>query len=69
LEKFALTHLSLPVATIAAVIKRSADAVMETRALIPGYIADHPEFQAVGERMLAIWEEGVMGLTENADPK
>jgi hypothetical protein len=37
-------------------------AVMETRGIIPDYIADHPEFREVGKLMMAAWEEGVIGL-------
>ncbi len=62
LEKFATIHLSLPVGEINRTIERLADAVMETRRLIPGYIADHPEFREVGEAMMEIWEEGVRGF-------
>lgn len=59
LERFAMAHLSLPIGEINRTIEQLADAVMETRRLIPGYIADHPEFREVGENMMEIWEEGV----------
>jgi serine/threonine-protein kinase HipA len=62
LEQFAIVHLSLVVGEIREIIERLADAVMATRQEIPRYIAEHPEFRAVGEAMLAIWEEGVAGL-------
>jgi serine/threonine-protein kinase HipA len=62
LERFALTHLSLPPAAIAASFDRTSQAVVETRALIPGYIAAHPEFRAVGERMLIAWDRGLKEL-------
>lgn len=58
LERFAINHLSMSKSDIDETIERLADAVMETRQLIPGYIADHPEFREVGENMMAIWEEG-----------
>ena len=45
-------------------IANTAEAVMETRKTVPGYIADHPEFHEIGERMIAQWEEGVKGLVE-----
>jgi hypothetical protein len=32
---------------------------METQQLIPGYGKDRPGFREVGERMIAIWKEGV----------
>ena len=62
LERFAVTHLSLPVAAIADVFNRIAEAVTETRAMIPRYIAEHPEFREIGERMMTQWDEGVSGL-------
>lgn len=62
LERFAVAHLSLPVKTISDTFGDTAQAVMETRKLIPGYIADHPEFLEIGERMVVQWEEGVKGL-------
>jgi len=62
LERFAITHLSLTAGTVAAVFSRMAEAVTETRKLIPGYIAEHPEFRETGERMMAAWDEGIKGL-------
>lgn len=62
LEQFAAAYLSMPKSEIDETIARLAEAVMETRQLIPGYIADHPEFREVGERMMSIWEEGVQGI-------
>ena len=59
LDRFSVAHLSLPPATAAGIIDRMAQAVTETRALIPGYIADHPEFREIGERMMEAWNEGV----------
>ena len=62
LERFAVAHLSLPVAAIADVFNRIAEAVTETGKMIPGYIAEHPEFREIGERMMTQWDEGVSGL-------
>ena len=62
LENFAIAHLLLPIGEISRIIEQLADAVMETRRLIPAYIADHPEFSEVGEDMMDIWEEGVGGF-------
>lgn len=62
LERFALTHLSLPVGEIDEIMTRLADAVMDTRQLIPAYISAHPEFRETGEAMMSIWEEGVKGF-------
>ncbi len=62
LESFAMTHLSLSVGDIAQIIDRTAEAVLETRRLIPIYGGDHPEFGATCEAMLAAWDEGVRGF-------
>lgn len=62
LERFALSHLNLPAGDIHDVIESVAAAVMATRRRIPGYIADHPEFEQIGESMMALWEEGVREL-------
>jgi serine/threonine-protein kinase HipA len=52
----------LPIGEINRSIERLADAVIDTRRLIPGYIADHPEFRDIGENMMVAWEEGVGGF-------
>ncbi|MDQ5984719.1 MAG: hypothetical protein CSYNP_00415 [Syntrophus sp. SKADARSKE-3] len=62
MEQFAVTHLSLPVKSVARIIDQVSDAVIKAREMIPAYVHDHPEFRDVGERMMAIWEEGVNGL-------
>jgi len=65
LEQFASAYLSMPKGEIDETFARLAEVVMETRQLIPGYIADHPEFRDVGERMMSIWEEGVQDFSSN----
>jgi len=62
LERFAVSHLSLPVGTIAGTFDRMAEAVNKTREGIPAYVAEHPEFREIGERMSVEWNEGVKGL-------
>jgi len=62
LEQFAVTHLLLTVGEIDEIFARLADAVMETRRLIPTYISEHPEFRETGEAMLAAWASGVEEL-------
>nr|MDA3903315.1 HipA domain-containing protein [Desulfuromusa sp.] len=62
LERFAMAHLSLPIGEINRIIERLADAVMDTRRLIPEYIVDHPEFRDIGKNMMEAWEEGVGGF-------
>jgi serine/threonine-protein kinase HipA len=59
IERFATAHLLLSVGTIHKIIERVADAVMETQKQIPSYCKDLPAFREVGERMIAVWEEGV----------
>ena len=58
-ERYAINHLSMSKSDIDETIERLANAVMETRQMIPGYISDHPEFREVGENMMSIWAEGV----------
>lgn len=62
LEQFAVAHLSLPVSTVSAIFSKVSEAVTETRAMIPGYMAGHPEFREIGEKMMAIWDEGLKEL-------
>ena len=62
LEKFALTHLSLPVGKVAEIIDGVAEAVVRTRSDLVVYIVDHSEYQVVGARQLAAWDEGLMSL-------
>jgi serine/threonine-protein kinase HipA len=62
LERFAVTHLSLPAATIADTFSRAADAVSDAKKTIPAYIKDHPEFRSIGESMIAEWDKGMNGL-------
>jgi serine/threonine-protein kinase HipA len=64
LEKFALTHLALPVGKIGEIIEQVADAVTGTRGDVAAYMRDHPEFCKVGERMLDAWGDGVAELTK-----
>lgn len=59
LERFATTHLDLPVGEIKRIISQIADAVMEVRQAIPWHIENHPEFQETGEQMMEAWEQGV----------
>ena len=67
LERFALSHLNLPAGEIQETFERMADAVMETRKRIPPYIAYHPEFREVGERMMDLWDEGVRELVSSKE--
>lgn len=59
MERFAINHLFMTKSDIDETIECLANAVMETRQMIPGYISDHPEFRDVGENMMSIWAEGV----------
>lgn len=46
-------------ATIKAMLESIAEAVFETMGEIRQYMHDHPEFEEIGTRMLAQWDEGV----------
>ncbi len=59
LEKFAVSHLALPVGKIKQIFEEIADGVNDTQGMLSEYIAEHPEFQEVGTRMLTAWNEGV----------
>ncbi len=63
LERFAITHLSLPVRTIGEVFDRVAQGVTETRPMIVEYMAEHEEFKAIGQLMLAEWDEALKEQT------
>ncbi len=63
IDRFAMAHLFLSVGTVHKIVERVADAVMETQKMIPEYSNDHPKFRDLGERMMAIWKEGVKGMT------
>jgi len=34
--------------------------------MIPAYCRDHPEFAVIGERMMAVWDDGVRGMDTSA---
>jgi serine/threonine-protein kinase HipA len=63
LERFAAAHLMLPRGTVSSIFENIADAVMDTQKLMKVYMADHPEFQDIGERMTMAWGQGVKELT------
>lgn len=62
LEQFAVAHLSLPIGRVGQIIEVAADAVAGTKEELSTYMSDHPEFQEIGERMLAAWESGLVGI-------
>ena len=37
--------------------------------MIPGYIAEHPDFREIGERMMAEWDKGVNGWVVDTKSK
>ncbi len=59
LEKFAVAHLSLPVGKINRIFDQVAEGVNDTRVLLADYMKINPDFRAIGERMLSVWDEGV----------
>jgi len=66
LERFALQALSLPAQKAARICDSIAEAVIDTSRMLPPYIREHPEFEATGTRMLAIWQEGVDAFAKTA---
>jgi serine/threonine-protein kinase HipA len=66
LERFALQALSLPPKQATQIIDRVAEAVIDAAKLIPPYIREHSEFEEIGSRMLAIWQEGVDAFAMSA---
>lgn len=66
LERFALQTLSLPPKRATQIIDRIAEAVIDTAKLIPPYIREHSEFEEIGNRMLAIWQDGVDAFAMSA---
>lgn len=62
LERFAVAHLSLPAGVVSNTFNRMAEAITETQGMVSAYMAEHPEFREIGERMLSEWNEGVRGL-------
>ena len=59
LEKFAVSHLALPVGKIGQIYEEIADGVNDTRNILSAYVEEHPEFRDVGSRMLVVWNEAV----------
>ncbi|WP_298438695.1 type II toxin-antitoxin system HipA family toxin [Geobacter sp.] len=59
LEKFAVTHLALPVGKVGQICEEVAEGVNDTRGILAAYMEEQPAFREVGNRMLAAWNEGV----------
>lgn len=59
MEKFAVSHLALPVGKIGQIFDEVADGVNDTQVMLSAYVEEHPEFHDVGSRMLDAWNEGV----------
>jgi len=66
LERFALQALSIPAQKAARICDSIAEAVIATSRMMPPYIREHPEFGETGNRMLAIWQEGVDAFAKTA---
>jgi serine/threonine-protein kinase HipA len=64
LERFGVTHLSIPVATISGIFQRVAQSVTETREMIHTHINEHPEFKDIGQSMMTQWNEGIRTFFE-----
>ncbi len=63
MEQFAVANLSLPIGRVGQIFEEVAEAVTSTRVLLSAYTAEHPEFSAIGEKMLKAWDTGVAELT------
>ncbi|KAF0221590.1 MAG: serine/threonine-protein kinase [Geobacteraceae bacterium] len=61
LEKFAVTHLAIPIGRAGQIFQAIAEALIDTRIILLTYINEHPEFREVGEKMLSAWDAGVTG--------
>lgn len=59
LEKFAFAHLALSSIETSQIFAEVAEGVNDTQAALSAYMKEHPEFQDVGEKMLAIWRKGI----------
>lgn len=58
LRRFAETRANLTPAKIRQTFERIDGAIQETVAHVRAYSAEHPEFEAVGKRMIQEWENG-----------
>ncbi|MEA3465832.1 MAG: hypothetical protein U9R29_07490 [Thermodesulfobacteriota bacterium] len=63
MEKYAREYLLLNNREIAQIIEQTSDAVADTRNDMVEYIADHPEFSDIGEKMMACWEDGMQDFS------
>jgi len=59
LEKFAVSHLALPVGKIGQIFEEMAEGVNNTLGILAVYMEEHPEFREVGNRMQVAWNEGL----------
>jgi len=59
LQRLGETRLGGSPAHIRAILQRIADAMRTVTAHLRAYITDHPDFNDVGNRMLAHWEHGM----------
>lgn len=59
LEKFAVSHLALPVGKIGQIFEEMAEGVNNTLGILAMYMEEHPEFREVGNRMKVVWNEGL----------
>jgi serine/threonine-protein kinase HipA len=59
LKKLGETRAGGTPAKIRQILERVAEAIRETAKEIEDRVRDHPEFAAIGERMMREWEEGI----------
>jgi serine/threonine-protein kinase HipA len=59
LQRLGETRLGGSPARVRAILQRVADAMGAVTTQLRAYIKDHPDFEDVGNRMLAQWEHGM----------
>jgi serine/threonine-protein kinase HipA len=64
LSKFIAGTFGIPLREQAVMLERISDAVADTVSLVREKIAELPEFQDIGKRMLLAWQEGTTSLRD-----
>jgi serine/threonine-protein kinase HipA len=59
LQRLGETRAGVTPSQIRQIFARIAEAMRDTMVELRSYLKDHPEFQEIGERMLAEWESGI----------
>jgi len=64
LQKFILTTFGISAKDQAEIVEAISDAVSDVVQQVREAMAEHPEFEEIGKRMLVAWHEGVTGLRD-----